>query len=255
MKRTGTIVLLFAALPFIFGAKYIDDLAIDPRDVEDIIVPVEIEEVDVFAHTLYIPKGFDSNDRNVEIFVKGTMPNPCYQNPKAVISREGNKIKVEMFATLFKGKNRLCIAMTVPFLAPVSLGSLKEDNYEVKLLNQKEVALTSHLAIASPSSISVDNYIYAGVKAVESSNSGRIGILKGLNPSDCVELDEVKVISNGKNTLSVLPIMKQVSQNCPKVDVPFEYEFDIPNDLDSSRVLLHVRSMDGTSVNHEVRVR
>ena len=61
--------------------------------------------------------------------------------------------------------------------------------------------------------------------------------------------------SNGENTYSVLPIMKQNSELCPMKLVPFEYEISIPKELDKKKVLLHVRSMNGSSINRIVTVQ
>ena len=43
--------------------------------------------------------------------------------------------------------------------------------------------------------------------------------------------------------------MKQVSEFCPMKMVPFEYEVEVPNNLEKEKILLHVRVMDGRSVN------
>ena len=43
--------------------------------------------------------------------------------------------------------------------------------------------------------------------------------------------------------------MKQVRTHCPKKMIPFTYEFEVPQNLEADKVLLHVRVMDGRSVN------
>jgi hypothetical protein len=73
--------------------------------------------------------------------------------------------------------------------------------------------------------------------------------LKGYNPSDCFELKEIIIIDNGVDTYSVLPKMKQVKEFCPKKMIPFAYEVEVPQRLEADKVLLHVRVMDGRSVN------
>ena len=78
----------------------------------------------------------------------------------------------------------------------------------------------------------------------------RIVELKGYNPSDCFQFDRVELVSNKEDVYSVLPIMKKVSDFCPMKMVPFSYEVEIPDDLPRKNILLHVRSMDGRSVNH-----
>jgi hypothetical protein len=71
----------------------------------------------------------------------------------------------------------------------------------------------------------------------------------GSNPSDCLEFDRVEFVSNGSDTLAVLPIMKQVRDYCPAKEVPFKYEVEVPRVLRRDVILLHVRTMNGQAVN------
>jgi len=106
------------------------------------------------------------------------------------------------------------------------------------------------MQIAEASSSSIDEAIYANVEEVVKADDGsRKVILKGHNPSDCFELKEIEIKDNGVDVYSVLPKMKQVRAFCPKKMIPFSYEFDVPQNLEADKVLLHVRVMDGRSVN------
>ena len=108
---------------------------------------------------------------------------------------------------------------------------------------------TAEISIGEPKSESVDNYVYANLNYVEKAEKPRAIVLKGENPSDCFEFDRVEFISNGKDVYSVLPIMKQVKQDCPMRLVPFSIETQVPEGLAAKDLLLHVRGMDGRSVN------
>ena len=55
--------------------------------------------------------------------------------------------------------------------------------------------------------------------------------------------------TNGKDTYSVLAKLKQVKEICPLKMTPFEYEFEVPQELNIPKVLLHVRTLNGKSHN------
>ena len=93
------------------------------------------------------------------------------------------------------------------------------------------------------------HYVYANVDYIETTQGSRIALLKGYNPSDCFEFDRVQFISNERDTYSVLPIMKQVREFCPMKMVPFEILVVVPRTLSVEKLLLHVRVMNGKSVN------
>ncbi|HXH31104.1 MAG TPA: hypothetical protein VNJ01_09855, partial [Bacteriovoracaceae bacterium] len=66
----------------------------------------------------------------------------------------------------------------------------------------------------------------------------------------------VKVVSNEKDTLSILPIMKQVSDFCPMKGISFSYPIKLDfTGIDVKMPLLHVRTLDGKSVNTIVNLK
>jgi hypothetical protein len=105
------------------------------------------------------------------------------------------------------------------------------------------------ISISETQSPAADDYIYANVAFVEKEEGSRMIKLKGYTPSECLNWDEIKFVSNGKDTLAVLQKMKQIYSHCPMKMVPFEKEIEVPKVLDRNKVLLHVRVMDGKSVN------
>ncbi len=106
------------------------------------------------------------------------------------------------------------------------------------------------MKVTESTSNAVDDFQYAYVNYIdkEEQSFGEV-TLKGYNPSDCFELYTIEYVHNGKDTYSVLPKMKQVRSFCPMKMVPFKYKWKVPSDLNKSRVLIHVRTMDGKSVN------
>ncbi len=193
---------------------------------------------------LYVPTGFDSND-SVEVVVTGHFPNPCYSRNTVEVDVKDDVIKVEITA-LYRGEEKvLCPQMLVPYKEVVSLGNLQGGNYKV-IVNG---TLNDELTVEEASSSAVDEHLYAAIDGLEH-KSGNDYILRGWRYSPCVELDRVEVVSNGKDTLSVLPIIKQVSDFCPMKMMPVSYPVKLSTgSLRTAEPLIHVRTMDGKSFN------
>ena len=194
------------------------------------------------------PEGFDSND-NVEVVVEGFLPNLCYRSPMSEVKVEGNKIQIMVSAYSSEEVNPFCPEMVVPFLEKVDVGVMDKGNYDI-LVNGKSIYERSgDIKVNESISDAIDEVVYANVEYVEQVRGSRNIRLKGHNPSDCFVIDKVDFVDNNKDVYSVLPKMKQISDFCPMKLVPFEYEVEVPQNLNKEKVLLHVRVMDGQSVN------
>jgi len=196
---------------------------------------------------VFSPSGFDSND-NVEVMVSGYLPDLCHKAPNAKVKVFGNKIFVQVEA-IKEDETVFCPQVVLPFLTPVSVGMLDKGNYEVVVNPGSSTESTSNIKIAESTSAAIDDYIYANVNYVEQDANTRVVTLKGYNPSPCFELDQIKHTNNKADTYSVLPVLKQVTAFCPEKMVPFTYKWTVPKELNREEVLLHVRVMDGKSVN------
>jgi len=202
--------------------------------------PSPVEEV-------FIPNGFDNND-NVEIVVTGKFPNPCFGRTTTEVDYQDNKIFISLTTELKFNSEKLCTSLKVPFSEVIQLGSLQGGDYEVIVNNQ----LREKLFVATSNSESVDEHLYAPVEYVDLGFTGGISgdatiIAKSI--SSCLAIDHVEYLSNGKNTFSILPIMKKVSSDCPeeneRLEIPIQ--FDLAK-LKAEKVLLFVRSLDGKSI-------
>lgn len=206
------------------------------------MTPVPVDHV-------YSPAGFSSND-NAQIAITGFLPNLCYQAPKSVVSVKDGKVSVAMQANYKKEGMTFCVNIKIPFVEYVDVGVLDKGQYDVLVNEATKWSQISKLYIAEASSSSNEEVVYANVEeVVRADPEGRKVLLKGYNPSDCFELKEIVIKDNGSDTYSILPQMKQVRAQCPKKMIPFTYEFEVPEKLEASKVLLHVRVMDGRSVN------
>lgn len=206
-------------------------------------------ETSVPVDHIYSPAGFDSND-NAEVVITGILPDLCYKAPKSTVSLKDGKINVAVKALRKNNGMAFCTLIRLPFTEVVNIGVLDKGKYSIAVNEKTASELSGKLSVSEARSNSIDDVIYANVEKVERlDNDKRTVLLKGYSPSDCFELKEIEVRDNGVDTYSVLPKLKQVREFCPKKMIPFTYEFEVPERLNVEKVLLHVRVMDGRSVN------
>lgn len=213
------------------------------------VASVPIEKRVPIDH-VFAPKGFDTNDSS-EIVVAGFLPNLCHRSPRAKATVVGKTIHIEVKSLYYLPSDPFCPEVVVPFIETVNLGLLDKGKYRVEVNGGAEEDARTNMAVAESSSDAIDDFIYAGVQYVEKAEGSRHVQIKGYNPTDCYELDKIETVSNGKDTLALLPIMKKIRDFCPLKMIPFTYEYDVPEvqDLNRDTILLHVRSMEGKSVN------
>ncbi len=205
-------------------------------------------ETEVPINDVYSPMGFDSNDSS-EVIVSGFLPNLCHKSPMTKAEIKGNKIDIKVTALKYDASNPFCPEIIVPFVKSINVGLLNKGNYEITVNGKSPYEKKSKIFIAESTSNAVDEYIYANVHYVEKEEGSRVVALKGYNVSDCLVLDEVKFLSNKVNAYSVLPKMKKIRDFCPMKMTPFSYDVEVPNTIPANKILLHVRGMDGSSVN------
>ncbi len=232
MKRLTVFAALFMISTFAVAAS------------EVIISPVD---------HLFVPKGFDNND-NVEVVVTGKFPNPCFMRNKVDVVVKDEKISITVTAIKRQDDtSALCEPMTVPFTEEVLIGNLQGGDYQIVVNEGSRYTQKDTLNVAVSRSESVDDYLYPIVEYVELGFTGGLGgdaLLYAKTPSDCVVFDHVEYISNNKDTISVLPVMKKTGTVCneklTRIEIPIRFNVrSVPH----SDVLLYVRSIEGKSVN------
>lgn len=192
---------------------------------------------------LYIPAGFDSND-SIEVVVTGYFPNPCISRNTVLVDVKEEKISITVTA-LTPNYKSFCPDMAVPFKEVVSIGNLQGGDYDISVND----VLAKTMKVAESSSGAIDDHLYAAIDDLEKVSEKKY-VLHGWRYSPCIDLDRVEVRSNGNDTISVLPIMKQVRDWCPMKLTPVAYpvELDLKK-LKTTEPLVHVRTMDGKSFN------
>jgi hypothetical protein len=226
--------LALLALPLVFGST--------PLRAEPISqTPVPIDHV-------FVPAGFDSND-NVEVVVTGYLPDLCYKAPRAQAEIKGNRAQVSITALKIKDPSVFCVQLAVPFMEVATLGVMDPGKYSLDVNAGQPTSRQGRVLIGESSSPAMDDFVYANVTNIDRVAGTRKIVLKGTNPSDCYDLREIRFVSNDSDTYSVLPILKQVKADCRGPELPFVYEAEVPTELKADELLLHVRVMNGKSVN------
>jgi hypothetical protein len=200
---------------------------------------------------LYVPAGFDSND-TVEVVVTGNFPNSCYSRNDVKVDVRDEEIAVTVTAVSHEKSfpAARCSDMLVPFKEVVHIGNLQGGDYKLIVNNR----LTDSLRVGEASSNSVDENLYAAIEWVEEKGGNNV-LLHGWRYSNCIDHDRVEVKSNDKDTLAILPVMKRLSDFCPMKMMPVRYPVKLDfASLKMRQPLLHVRTMDGKSVNAIIRI-
>ena len=211
-----------------------------------------VEVVPAPLDHLFIPAGFDNND-NVELVVTGRFPNTCYSRNRVSVRVRNETIDIRVMSLTRSDSPDKCLTLTVPFTEVVSVGNLQAGAYRITVNGHTRRGLRDTMTVSESRSNNMDDYIYSQVDFINLGfTGGQTGSawLHAQLPSPCLEFDRVEYLSNGKDTIAIMPIMKKVTDFCPMKMVP--YEIPIKFDLDalpSKKVLLFSRSIDGKSVS------
>lgn len=207
--------------------------------------PVAIE---LPVEHIYSPSGFHDHEET-EVIISGHLPNLCHQSPKTEVRVKGKTIEIKVTALHYEPGNPFCANVLVPFIETVQVGVLDKGDYKI-VVNPKSVfTKKSAITVEERDFDAIDDIVFANVYQIEKMGMTETILLKGYNPSDCFVLDKIDYKHNGKDTYSIYPKMKQISDFCPRKLVPFVYKYEVPKDLSFPKVLLHVKAMDGRSIN------
>lgn len=202
---------------------------------------------------VFVPNGFDNND-HVELIVTGKFPNPCYTRNRYDLKVKDNIINIDITSlSMDDPAYTKCEPLKIPFTEVINVGNLQGGEYQVVVNAGGKYEQKDTIIVGTASSDSVDDNIYAMVDYIETGFTGGASgdaILVAQSPSPCLVLDRVEYLSNTKDSLSVLPIMKKVSSNCPekreRLEIPIKFD---PSKFKYEQLLLFVRTIEGRSVN------
>lgn len=209
---------------------------------------VPIEAVDLF-----VPNGFDANDEIV-VVIDGYLPDSCFRltRPDVSVERESKTIKVTQMARKFPGP---CLVPLVPFTNIITVGALEAGDWTV---TTNRGILNQNLHVSADTSgagqFGPDSYLYAPVDTVSVVAGGDgsfVAKITGRFTNGCMKLDEVKVMQKGR-VVELLPILDEEAMRdsqCTTIEKPFTKTVKLPAELEVGRNLVHVRSLNGNSVN------
>lgn len=206
--------------------------------------------------TGYIPEGFDTNDR-IEMVAEGVFPNTCFR-PASVrvdVNHDTKTIEVGSAAYHYDG---FCLQMLLPFDQTIELGLLQNGTYQVrqKVVSGPESFL-GEVKVKSATNSGADDFLYAPINQAFFEQDGSKSVLKlsGEFTSSCMRLADVMVSVQPK-VVVVQPIAEVATApgvRCVDGKFPFQKTVEI-KDVKNGRYLIHVRSMNGKSVNSLVDV-
>ncbi len=218
-------------------------------------------EIDAPISKIYIPLGFDDND-NVEVVLHGDFTDTCHQVGHTVAVVDEASKTVTVSATAYKYPGKFCIQSITPFIQTVSLGIVGEGDYQVVYKNDK--AVKSSLNVARRKTESPDDYLYATVENAYidvNASSGKQALkIQGHFPMffvGCMVIKEVKTVKAPEDVLVVLPIAEIVdNETCATQpsDRSFEYTVGLQAPFQGEG-LLHVRTLNGTSLNRFINIQ
>jgi len=199
----------------------------------------------------YVPNGFDSND-NVEIVGAGVFANSCYRyaDTKVEVNQNDKTITLTPSAYMYSG---YCLQVLMPFDHTVKLGLLPAGTYSIQESSSKENL--GAITVRSSVKTEADDFMYAPISQAFFKSQGTANLVQisGELPVSCMKLKDV-LFDKQADVIVVQPIV-EMDKSIPCVEGKFSFEktSDI-GALNSGTYLLHVRSMNGKSVNSVVRV-
>lgn len=202
---------------------------------------------------VYAPEGFDSNDI-VQIVVQGKFPNSCYRAiaPELKIDRETKEIFIKPLAFQYPG---ICLMYIVPFEKSIDLGLLQAGTWKIYQGQDKASGEMASVVVKSSKTENPDDYTYTPVTQVTFKQAGETSTftMTGEFTNNCMSLDKIEV-NVQKDVVVLQPIAKiSVDPTCKNGSFPFTGQA-VVKDIPGGKFLVHVRSMNGNSINSFVNV-
>ena len=214
---------------------------------------------------IFVPaRGFDDND-SVEAVVDGELPNACYllEKQSIKVDESSKVITVRQFAirlgsgTCKEGSepNSPEFITPIPFTETISLGKLDSGDYKIAYYPKPELQSLKAFLVGSSPVPNLDSLPYAMVTEVSVSDvvtlSKPIQVeIRGILNNSCYHLNEkigIETIDNVTVVLPTVTIDRQAA--CLMFTRPFTAGVTLPPILSEGRYLVHVRSMNGKSLN------
>lgn len=218
------------------------------------------DTIDYMPSAVYIPQGFDDND-NVQVVLEGVFPNNCFKTGPTEVKVDEDKKLIYVKNQVYYYKEAMCIQMRVPYEKVVDVGLIPKGGYKVVFTSGPETKVGfGRIGIEKATTKSPDNFLYAAVNnvdvTVDPQDRSTLVHLTGEFPNACMELKEVKYTHyEGTDVIQIMPITELKTAGCnPGEPKTFEGLLTVKG-LASGRYLIHVRVLNGRSVNKIIRIK
>lgn len=198
----------------------------------------------------YIPNGFDSNDQ-AQIVVEGTYRDTCSKpaGTRFTVNEATKTIQLSTYEYRYSGP---CLDMLVPHDEVVNLGIVNAGLYQVVQSSGRSLG---RLNVVAATKQSPDDFLYAPVSQAYARNvNGQLLVtVSGSFSNSCMRLQKVQAHVQ-TNVVTVQPLAQLAQGPCVAGNFPFEQTTAV-NAPRSGRYLLHVRSLNGKSINNLFDIR
>ena len=208
---------------------------------------VAIDVSDVF-----VPANFDDNDAT-EVTILGILPDTCHSLADVDVKVKNQEIIVRAYAERAFNIFTACPMVTIPFATVVKIGRQDMGTYKLKYIGKSSVIETT-LNIAPAPVSNRDNLFYAKVNDIHYHAAETAVDLELVVPNDCLRFQKVIDLYDGGSVISLLPVMEyteQLSECVPSRSVK-NLRYTIPAEIKRRPLLIHVRSMNGQSLNQVI---
>ncbi|NCN27091.1 hypothetical protein GW915_05895 [bacterium] len=245
-----TIQNLFLASTLVLGSQ------VALAEADSVLIEVGVQRV-------FVPlNGYDDND-TVEVVIDGYLPNSCYTLEQHVVERnaEDNSFSIKQYAVQQMGG--LCaesnsedprLTTLVPYTNTIVLGKVDAGSYKVEFTPDRVSTQNRAFNVTQAPVTTIDTLPYAMVTNVQISDLVQSGNhiaaeISGTLNNSCYHFNDTVRVEKVDDVLVVLPtITVDMSQPCLMFVRTFSKTVDL-GAYSADRYLLHVRSMNGKSLN------
>ena len=226
-----------------------------------------LKQVEIPVLALLAPAVGYEEKNNIQVVLYGMLPNSCYSVGGTSIQRQADgSLHVRQFATV--DSSGICVDQQklpehmmalIPFTTEVSVGHLSPGQYTFTYSLQNGQLGSRMLAVSKNLAPTIDTLPYAATSSVGTPDvvngvNDVVVTVSGLLTSTCTHLDDQVKIMKENDVFVVMPTVKvQTGVMCGMVMRPFEKKVNLGKTFPGIH-LIHVRSMNGKSVNKVVVV-
>lgn len=212
------------------------------------------------AEKVFVALGFDDND-DVELIIHGHFPDSCYKvgPASARFNPATGTVEIEAKSYRYPG---ICAQVVVNFIQTVKAGILPQGTFAITVNGVAGIA-TAPLVIDEATSSGPDDFLYAPVSEASldlAADGSHTVTIKGEYPFmfiGCMIVTDLRAYVSPGNTIVVLPIAELVDTDACDAQAD-SHKFAISKsvgELSLGEYLIHVRVIEGNSLNRYVELR